>query len=237
MGRLRFLDQLDSYDPVASELMSTQLSTILSLESMIHIVDDDVYQTISAMNTKANQTISPEELSKRLHIGLKTAARTLKATTHQWIRTTGLLSKRFRTDKAHLRYNQLTKQYGRFYTDYLKVNVKSLRGYIGGILYTNKLGFKKFFPASSERGEETGRSIRSFIEMVGLPYSIHSDNHNNFKEGLFKRLLRKFGIYQTFTEPHSPWQNRAEPAIGEVKAYARRLMQTTVNVNEIFTID
>ena len=111
------------------------------------------------------------------------------------------------------------------YTDYLKVSVKSIRGYIGGTIYTNKLGFKKVFPAESEQGEETGRSLRNFIEMVGLPYSIHSDNHQNFKEGFFKRMVQKFGIYQTFTEPHSPWQNRAEPAIGEVKAYARRLMQ------------
>ena len=39
--------------------------------------------------------------------------------------------------------------------------------------------------------------------------------------------MRKFGIYATYTEPHSPWQNRAEPAIGEVKTYARRLMQRT----------
>ena len=37
-------------------------------------------------------------------------------------------------------------------------------------------------------------------------------------------MLRKFGIYHKFTEPNYSWQNRAEPAIGEVKAYARRLM-------------
>ena len=222
---VQILDEVDSYDPVASELMSTQLSQILSLQSMIEEIEDDVFSSIHSLNTKRKDTMSPEELSKRLHIGLKTASRTLKATTHQWIRTTGLLTKRFRTDKAHLRYNQLSKQYGTFYTDYLKVSVKSIRGYIGGTIYTNKLGFKKFFPAESEQGEETGRSLRNFIEMVGLPYSIHSDNHQNFKEGFFKRMVRKFGIYQTFTEPHSPWQNRAEPAIGEVKAYARRLMQ------------
>ena len=218
---VQILDEVDSYDPVASELMSTQLSQILSLQSMIEEVEDDVFSSIHSLNTKRKDTTSPEELSKRLHIGLKTASRTLKATTHQWIRTTGLLTKRFRTDKAHLRYNQLSKQYGTFYTDYLKVSVKSIRGYIGGTIYTNKLGFKKFFPAESEQGKETSRSLRNFIEMVGLPYSIHSDNHQNFKEGFFKRMVRKFGIYQTFTEPHSPWQNRAEPAIGEVKAYAR----------------
>ena len=61
--------------------------------------------------------------------------------------------------------------------------------------------------------------------MVGFPYSLHSDNYNIFKEGLFKRLLRTFGIYHTFTETHSPLHNRAGPEIGEVKAYTRSLMQ------------
>ena len=111
---VQILDEVDSYDPVASELMSTQLSQILSLQSMIEEVEDDVFSSIHSLNTKRKDTMSPEELSKRLHIGLKTASRTLKATTHQWIRTTGLLTKRFRTHKAHLRYNQLSKQYGTF---------------------------------------------------------------------------------------------------------------------------
>ena len=63
--------------------------------------------------------------------------------------------------------------------------------------------------------------------MVTFPYSLYCDNHNNFKERLLKRLLRKFGIYQTSTEHHEPWQNCAKPSIGEVKAYACRLMQKT----------
>ena len=84
-----------------------------------------------------------------------------------------------------------------------------ISGYCGGVLYTNKIGFKNFLSCESEKGEETGRSLRSFIELVGLTYSLHSDSHNNFKEGLLKRLLRKFGIYQTFIEPRPPWQNRA----------------------------
>ena len=103
----------------------------------------------------------------------------------------------------------------------------SIRGYCVGVLYTNNIGFKKFFPCEIYKGEETGRSLRSFIELVGLPNSLHSDNHNNFKEGFLKRLLRKFSIYQIFTEPHSPWHNHAKPAIGEVKAYARCLMKNT----------
>ena len=227
INMINLVDSIDSIDPVASELMSTQLATVLSMQSILEQTENGDFCSIHALNSRRKDTITPEQLSKQLNIGLNTATRTLKATTHTFIRSTGLLSKRFRTDKSQLRYKQLSKQFGTFYADYLKVESKSLRGYVGGVLYTNKVGFKKFFPCENEKGEETGRSMRTFIELVGLPFALHSDNHSNFKEGFFKRMLRKFGIYQTFTEPHSPWQNRAEPAIGEVKAYARRLMQST----------
>ena len=222
------IDAIDDVDPVATELMSHQLPTIALFQPILASTDEgETYSSFSAINSKSHDSLSPEDLSKRLFIGLSTAKRTLQATSHQFIRTTGSLTKRFRTDKAHLRYKQLAKVYGSFYCDYLKMNVKSIRGFVGGVMYTNKLSFHKFVPCSAETGEETGRSLRQFIEVVGLPYSLHSDNHNNYKEGLFRRLLRKFGIYQTFTEPHSPWQNRAEPAIGEVKRYARKIMQAT----------
>ena len=126
------------------------------------------------------------------------------------------------------RYKQLSHHYGTFYVDFLKTAVKSIRSFIGGMLYRNKLGYKKFFPCTSETQEETSHSLRSFIEIVDLPASLHSDNYNNLREGLFKKTLRKFGIWSTFTEPRSPWQNRAEFAIGEVKRHARRLMQKTL---------
>ena len=38
-------------------------------------------------------------------------------------------------------------------------------------------------------------------------------------------MLQKFGIYQTFTEPHPPCQNSDEPALGEIMDYAFCLMQ------------
>ena len=108
--------------------------------------------------------------------------------------------------------------------DFLKVRVKSLRGFMVGMLYCNKLGYEKFFPCTSKTQEETSHSLRSFIEIVGLPASLHSDDHNNLREGLFKKMLSKFGIWSTFIEPRSPWQNRAEFAIGEVKRQSRPLM-------------
>ncbi len=190
--------------------------------------EESGYATIGKMATRSKNSLSPENLSRLWKIGIKTAERTLKATTHQCIRTTGALTRRFRTDHAHLRYRQLSTHHGLFYTDYLKSSVTSLRGYIGGNIYVNKLGFKKFFPMSTEQGAESAATLKSFIQMVGIPRSIHSDNHKNFAEGDFRRTCRKFHIPQTFTEAHTPWQNRAEPAIKEVKAYARRLMISTL---------
>ena len=195
--------------------------------SMLH-PDGDSFRSIHAMNSyKSKESVSPEELARLLKIGLRTAQRTLQATTSKFIRTTGALSHRFKTDKAQLRYKQLSRIFGKFYCDYLKVKVTSVCWYKGGVVYTNGLGFYKFIPCKNETSETTGRTLRYFLHVIGLPYSLHSDNHGNFKDGLFKRLMRKFGIYQTFTEPHSPWQNRAEPAIGEVKRYARKIMMDT----------
>ena len=95
------------------------------------------------------------------------------------------------------------------------------------MLYCNKLGFKKLFPYMNETKEETSHSLHSFIEIIGIPAALNSDNHNNLKTDLFKKTLRKFGIWSSFTEPRSPWQNMAEYAIGEVKRHARKLMQMT----------
>ena len=217
-------------DPISTSLLSHNLHSVVSTLPILspRQSQEEKWQSqLAAITSARSDLITPEELSKKWHIGLDVAARTLKATTHQFIRTTGALTKRFRTDKAQLRYKRLMKLFGSFYCDYLKSDVKSIRGYIGGVIYTNRLAFYKFVPCSTETSAETGRSLRHFLHFVGLPYSLHSDNHNNFKEGLFKQILRKFGVPQTFTEPHSPWQNRAEPAIGEIKRYARRIMMET----------
>jgi Integrase core domain. len=215
-------------DPIGSSFMSLHLPYAVESSTLLHPING-TYRSISAMNSyKTKDNISPEEMAHMLKIGLKTAQQTLQATTAKFIRTTGALSRRFRTDKAQLRYKQLSWIFGKFYCDYLKVKVTSLRGYKGGVIYTNGLGFYKFVPCENETAETTGRTLHYFLHVIGLPNSLlHSDNHGNFKDGLFKRLMRKFGIYQTFTEPHSPWQNRAEPAIGEVKRYARKIMTAT----------
>ena len=197
-----------SHDPIHDIMQCKYMHHDINNMQFLHEHGNE-FSSIYATSFKSKTSISPEKLSKMWHIGLCTAERTLKATTYKCTRTTGLLAKRYKTDKAQLRYNQLSRHNGTFYVDYLKCAVKSIRGFIGGTIYTNKLGFKKFFPHEDERGTSTALGLRQFIDMVGLPASLHTDGHNNFVEGEYKRLIRKFGIPHTMTEPHSPWQNRA----------------------------
>lgn len=150
---------------------------------------------------KSKDCISPEEMAWLLKIRLKTAQRTLQATTSKFIRTTGTLSCRFKTDKAQLQYKKLSWIFDKFYYDYLKVKATLICGYKGGVIYTNGLGFYKFLPCKNESTETTGRTLRYFLHVIGFPYSLHSNNHGNFKDRLLKCLMRKFGIYETFTEP------------------------------------
>ena len=81
---------------------------------------------------------------------MTTAQRTLQATTHRCIRKVGDLTRRFRTDKSHMRYRRLSTRHGRFYVDTLLSKVKSTRGFTCANLYTNDLGFRKLFPMEKE---------------------------------------------------------------------------------------
>ena len=71
---------------------------------------------------------------------------------------------------------------------------------------------------------ETGNILRGLIELVGLPPTLHLYNNNNYKGGIFKQTLQKFGIILTYTETHLPWQNISDSEIGEFKRHARKLM-------------
>ena len=169
-------------------------------------------RNINAFATRRKDTITPEQLVKLWNIGLSTAKRTLSSTTHQCIRSLEDIRRRFRTDKAHLRYKRLSEsREGRFYVDTLFSKVKSIRGYTCGNLFVNTLGFKKFFPLSSE--SEGKRNMMDFIQIVGIPPAIHSDDAKVFLHGEFKKTCQKHFIKQSFMEPYSPWQNRAESGI------------------------
>ena len=117
--------------------------------------EEITFSALTRVSLRESNSLSPVELSIMWQIGLKTAKNIILATTHKCIHSTSTLALRFKTDKSQLRYKQLSRYYGTFYVDFLKVNVKAIRGDIGGMLYCNKLGFKNFFPCTSETQDLT----------------------------------------------------------------------------------
>ena len=100
---IEIVDQIDAYDPFASEIMSTQLRNILSMQSIItHVDGRDEFRFIYIINSKRQDSIIPEEPISRLCIRLKTTAFTLKDTIHKYICTTGFLTKRFHIATSYL---------------------------------------------------------------------------------------------------------------------------------------
>jgi transposase InsO family protein len=82
-------------------------------------------------------------------------------------------------------------------------------------IFTNDIHFMKTYPMSSKG--DTSDALLSFIHHVGVPASIHSDDAKEITRGKFKQLCQDYYIPITTAEPYSPWQNRAEGAIRELK--------------------
>jgi len=89
-------------------------------------------------------------------------------------------------------------------------------------IYTNDLGYSKVYPMKLK--SHAHQTLSSFIHDVRIPSIIHSDDAKELMQGKYKDLCKDFHIPCSYTEPFSPWQNRAEGAIRELKRHTRRKM-------------
>ena len=89
-------------------------------------------------------------------------------------------------------------------------------------VYTNDHGYSKVYPMKLK--SQTHETLSTFIHEVGIPSAIHSDDAKEIMQGRFKELCKEYHIPCSYTEPFSPWQNRAENAIRELKRHVRRIM-------------
>ena len=73
-----------------------------------------------------------------------------------------------------------------------------------------------------------GLALNALFTEVGVPLALHTDGAKEMTLGTWKDVREKQGgIRQTTTKPHSPWQNRAEAEILEVKKQVTRIMNKT----------
>lgn len=89
-------------------------------------------------------------------------------------------------------------------------------------IFINDLNFSKVYPMQAK--SETSDTLKAFIHDVGIPHTLHSDDAKELMQGAFKQVCKDYNIPCTYTEPYSPWQNRAEGGIRELKRHVHRKM-------------
>jgi len=71
---------------------------------------------------------------------------------------------------------------------------------------------------------EAGDKLNDFVQEIGIPEVLVTDNSGEQSGADWEKTRKFYLINQRFTEPYSPWQNRAEREIQETKKHFRRIM-------------
>ena len=175
---------------------------------------------ISAIRTgDTTSAITPENLARKWMVGIETARKSLHVTTQRGVRSIpNPAMRRFKTQMAHLRYPRLK---GMYYADIMEPKIKSIDSQKYAHVIGNGRGFTKVYPM--ERKNESIYALDDFVKKVGIPEVLLCDNDSTM-EGWneWKRRIRKYSIEPKYTEPYSPFQNKAELDIRELKRMIRR---------------
>ena len=131
----------------------------------------------------------------------------------------GPLEQRLRTSQRHMQFPTL---HMRIYIDTLIAKCRSKRGYSYAQVFTNGYGFSRCYPL--EKKGDAHLSLYRFIRDHGIPKDLTSDRAQEEMHGEWGRLVKHYHITQITTEKGSPWQNRAEGEIREVKKLVRHAL-------------
>jgi len=206
--------------------MSNEDRTLCSISSVFdapYVESHPIFQT-SAVSTAMKKGIDAANLSQLWGIGTQTAELTLSATTQKVIRSSiNPIERRYRTMQQQLRYRQLGGNSGRFYSDTFFSTRKSITRKSCCQIFVNNIGF--YYVTPMEKESEASNSLVEFIQHVGIPNQLHTDGSKTQTLGEWRKVVKQYHIKTSETEPHSPWQNRAESGIRELKRHTCRIMQ------------
>jgi len=222
-----FQEKEDQLTP-SVHLRVSDICTISTLKN--HDLPTDIYQGCSIISTVSSSvrhlTVTDKMIASTFYCSPNIATKTRQVTTQRGLRSmTDHLCWRYRTKHDALRYNQLGGRHGRFYSDTLFASEKSLHGNTVAQIFANDIGYTYLMPMKSK--SEAPYALKEFIQDVGIPSQLHTDDAKELTIGRWKEICQTHGIKQTQTEPHSQFQNRAEINIREVKKLSRRLMHST----------
>ncbi len=211
----------ESYDVCSHDLCSHDLC-LHNFYDFDRLQASPTHIMAQIRTSKRHHGVDADLLSLKWGIGLEKARNTLKNTTQLNIRSALLpLTRRYRTDLLSQRLKRLDT---RFYTDTMFSKVgTSLTGNTCAQIFTDGNGAVFAYPIRSKA--QAGTQLLTLIQQVGIPNELHRDGAPEMSgNSKFNQICQEYRIKSTYTEPHSPWQNRCENTIGVLskKLKARR---------------
>ena len=228
------------YDNVSARGHRHVLGT-KAIKTMANALNECNYTMPRMLRSKANMIgsmdvrmkhysrVKPEQLQKAWKIDRDTAVRTIRATTQRQDRripTSGTSLKRNRrtNDKA-LRYNHIN--------DYMFMDTmfasgnhsKSLRGNTCAQIFTTDKGYIAVYPLMKKG--DVPRAIKLFCKEVGVPDAFICDQSMEQTSKQVKAFIGDVGSSLRVLEEGTPWANRAELVIGQLKQAVRTDMKET----------
>ena len=125
------------------------------------------------ISNKRHTGISPENIAELWGIGYNRAKATIEATTQRGTRSALLpLSRRYRADRIY----KMKRLDGKFATDTLYADTKSLLQNTCAQIYSHKNGSSACYPLPSANEENIGNTLNDFIHDFGAPKYLTFDS-------------------------------------------------------------
>ena len=147
-----------------------------------------------------HSVVTPEQVADVMGAGLDKAKLLMKRTTQKGVRTAVYpVFRKYRTDTTRLKSKYLEEKW---YFDWMPAKLQSIGGAKGAYVMTNG-SFTSVFPAESKKNDQARDCLQKFIDEVGTPRDVKTDNDTALvnKNSAFLTLLRKEGISHRFSEP------------------------------------
>ena len=159
-----------------------------------------------------------------MEIGTEIAKKTLKVTSQRGIRTIlhPTLDRQFKTNDRMLQYCRLNTD---MYTDNMFASTKLLRGNNFGQIYVNDIDFTKFYPTKDCK--EVPDTVSHLFREEDVPTTLILDGARTQIGQKVIKTCPDANCKITQLEFETPWANRAEMGIRELKRGVRRLMRST----------
>lgn len=132
----------------------------------------------------------------------------------------GPLEHCLKTNQLHTHFPTLDV---RIYTDKLFSHKKSIRGYSCAQVFTDGHCFCRVYPMLTKG--DMYHALMQFICEVGIPKDLISDRALEETKGEWEQVVKRYHFSQHTTESKSPWQNRAEAEILELKKLVQKTLK------------